>query len=52
MKSSKQLESCVFYFFNENEVTNNKFKKKQKIYKLVKIDFFIQNELTNQKKIL
>ena len=40
-------EGCVFYFFNESiEKT-----KKQKIYKIVKIDFFLENELTNQKKI-
>jgi hypothetical protein len=48
MKHSKQLESCVFYFFNEHEVKN----KKQKIHKIVQIDFFIQNELTNQTKLL
>ena len=40
-------EGCVFYFFNESiEKT-----KKQKIYKIIKIDFFLENELTNQKKI-
>jgi hypothetical protein len=48
MKHNKQLESCVFYFFNENEVKN----KTQKIHKIVQIDFFIQNELTNQTKLL
>jgi hypothetical protein len=48
MKHNKQLDSCVFYFFNENEVKN----KRQKIHKIVQTDFFIQNELTNQQKLL
>ena len=48
MKHNKQLESSVFYFFNEYEVRN----KTQKIHKIVQIDFFIQNELTNQTKLL
>jgi hypothetical protein len=48
MKHNKQLQSCVFYFFNEHEVKN----KKQKIHKIVQIDLFIQNELTNQTKLL
>jgi len=48
MKNSKQLETCVFYFFNEYQ-----FKiKKQKIHKIVQNDFFIQNELTNHQKLL
>jgi hypothetical protein len=47
MKNNKELETCVFYFFNEDE-----FKiKKQKIHKIVKTDFFIQNELTNHQKL-
>ena len=41
-------EGCVFYFFNESR---KKQPKKQKIHKIVQIDFFIENELTNQKKI-
>ena len=41
------IEGCVFYFFNESI----KQTKKQKIYKIVKIDFFLENELTNQQKI-
>ncbi len=48
MKHKKQLESCIFYFFNEYEVKN----KKQKIHKIVQIDFLVQNELTNQNKLL
>lgn len=44
---NKELESCVFYFFYENELKN----KKQKIHKIYKKDFFIQNELTNQQKL-
>ena len=48
MKYNKELEHCVFYFFNENENTS----KKQKIHKIVKFDFLIQNELTNQQKLL
>jgi hypothetical protein len=48
MKSNKSLESCVYYFFNEYENNN----RKEKIHKIVKLDFWIQNELTNQKKII
>ena len=49
MKNNKQLESCVFYFFNE---TNTKKKKQnKKIHKIVLDEFFIQNELTNHKKL-
>lgn len=48
MNKSKELESCVYYFFIETE--NNK--KKQKIHKIFENDFFIQNELTNQQKLL
>lgn len=44
-----KLESCVFYFFNEYEVKHNKNKK---IHKIVKNNFFIQNELTNHQKLL
>jgi hypothetical protein len=47
MKNSKELEGCVFYFFDEFE--NNI--KKQKKYKIVTLDFFMENELTNQKII-
>ena len=43
-------EGCVFYFFNES-IEKTK-KQKQKIHKIVKIDFFLENELTNQKKML
>jgi hypothetical protein len=43
----KELETCVFYFFNEDEIKI----KKIKIHKIVKIDFFIQNELANQQKL-
>ena len=48
MNNSKQSEDCVFYFFNEYEYKI----KKYKIHKIVKNDFFIQNELTNQQKLL
>jgi hypothetical protein len=48
MKHNKQLQSCVFYFFNEYELKN----KTQKINKIVQIDFYLQNELTNQTKLL
>lgn len=47
MKNDKELECCVFYFFNENELQI----KKQKIHKIFKIDFFIQNELTNHQRL-
>jgi hypothetical protein len=47
MKNNKEIESCVFYFFNEDEIKI----KKQKIHKIVKTDFFIQNELTNYQKL-
>ena len=49
MKRGNQLDSCVFYFFNEVEPT---IKRKNKIHKIVYNDFFIQNELTNQRKLL
>jgi hypothetical protein len=49
MKRSKQLDSCVFYFFNDVEPT---ITPKNKIHKIVYNDFFIQNELTNQRKLL
>jgi hypothetical protein len=45
MKNNKYLESCVFYFFNEQEIQI----KKQKIHKIVTFNPFIQNELTNHK---
>jgi hypothetical protein len=48
MKNNKQLDTCVFYFFNEFEVKI----KKNKIHKIVQNSFFIQNELTNQQKLL
>ena len=43
-------EGCVFYFFNES-VEKIKKQKIKKIHKIVKLDFFVENELTNQKKI-
>ena len=39
--------TCVFYFFNEHELQI----KKKKIHKIVKLNFFIQNELTNHQKL-
>jgi hypothetical protein len=47
MKNEKYLETCVFYFFNEHEIQI----KKQKIHKIVTFNLFIQNELTNHKKL-
>ena len=47
MKNNKHLDSCVFYFFNEHEIQI----KKQKIHKIVKLNLFIQNELTNHQKL-
>ena len=47
MKNNKHFETCVFYFFNEHEIQI----KKQKIHKIVTLNLFIQNELTNHKKI-
>ena len=44
-------EGCVFYFFNESIEKTKKQIQKQKIHKIVEIDFFLENELTNQKKI-
>ena len=43
------MESCVFYHFDKFDKLPI---KKQKIHKLFKNNFFIQNELTNQKKML
>ena len=48
MKTKKQLETCVFYFFNEYELKN----KTQKINKIVENNFYLQNELTNQQKLI
>ena len=42
------IKSCVYYFFNESD---NKEKQKKIIYKIVKLDLFVKNELTNIKKI-
>ena len=47
MKNGYYSQRCVFYFLNENEI----HAKKQKIHKIFKIDFFIDNELTNQQKV-
>ena len=38
----------VFYFLNDKE---NYVKKKKVIHKIVKLDFFMRNELTNINKI-
>jgi hypothetical protein len=48
---NKELEGCVHYFFNEYE-NKNLYEKTEKIHKLVKLDFWIQNELINQKKVI
>jgi hypothetical protein len=48
MKHNKELEGCVFYFFDEYTIKN----KRQKIHKIVKLDFWIQNELTNYQKVI
>ena len=48
MINDKHLVNCVFYFFNEHEIQI----KKQKIHKIVKLNFFIQNELTNHQKLI
>jgi hypothetical protein len=47
MINDKHLVNCVFYFFNEHEIQI----KKQKIHKIVKLNFFIQNELTTHQKL-
>lgn len=49
MKNKGDLESCVYYFFNEVKEKQTKCKK---IHKIIKLNFFIYNELTNQKKLL
>ena len=51
MKNNKELESCVLFFFNQKELHHKK-EKISKIHKIVQLDFFIQNELTNQEKLL
>jgi len=49
MKRSKELDSCIYYFFHEDE---NRIKRKKKItYKINYYDFFIKNELTNIERI-
>ena len=48
---------CIFYFLNDNDKDNDKnndkdnYKKKKTIHKIVNIDFFVRNELTNMNKI-
>jgi hypothetical protein len=56
MKTDKNIDGCVFYFFTEysNSLKNKRKEtkeKKEKIYKIVNRNFFITNELTNQKII-
>ncbi len=50
MKKGNQLDSCVFYFFKDSEPTSKN--RTSKIHKLVYNDFYIQNELTNQQKLI
>ncbi len=48
---------CIFYFLNDNDKDkyndkdNDKDKKKKTIHKIVTLDFFVRNELTNMNKI-
>ena len=44
-----ELESCVYYHLKDNN--KSKHKKKKIINKIVSLDFFVKNELTNMKKI-
>jgi len=41
------LESCV-YFLNDKKYINN---RKKPIYKMLPLDFFVKNELTNSKRL-
>jgi hypothetical protein len=50
-KNDDKSNSCVFYFFNENEIINE-IPNKKKTYKMIKINFFTKNELTIHRKIL
>jgi hypothetical protein len=47
------FESCVFFFHKKTQNQKNPKKTNQspKIHKIVPIDFFISNELTNQQKL-
>jgi len=46
------MSSGVFYFFNDSKRSNNDTPdKNKKINKVVELDFYIQNELTNVKRI-
>ena len=47
IENDEETKCCVFYFFHENELP---FKKK-KIHKIIKTNFFTQNELTIHQKI-
>jgi len=49
MNQTKLQNDCIYYFLH-NEV-NRKPKKKSQIHKIIVIDFFIRNELTNVKNI-
>ena len=46
MKYDKEIKGCVYYFFKDCELT-----KKRSIHKIVNVDFFVNNELINTKKI-
>jgi hypothetical protein len=47
MNIDEKNESCVYYYLKDN----NKPKKKKIINKIVTLDFFVKNELTNIEKI-
>jgi cysteinyl-tRNA synthetase len=47
IENDEETKCCVFYFFHENEL---QFKKK-KMHKIIKTNFFTQNELTIHQKI-
>ena len=40
--------NCIYYYLNDKE---ENIKKKNKIYKITTLDFFVRNELTNVDKI-
>ena len=42
---------CIFYFFNDKDNDKDNDKKKKTTHKIVTLDFFVRNELTNINKI-
>jgi len=47
----EKLDTCVYFFLDNNKKHNIQPTKKSQLHKIVKNDYFIRNELTNVLKI-